>query len=80
MQTRTTEARIINFCNWAPRTWDEIVSCIAGCTASRGDLPAEDEQKVTEASFALGEMVRAGTMTREYASDPREDLFCPMRI
>ena len=74
----TDEKRIINFCNNAPRTWDEIVSCLSGCNAGRSsDLNEADQQKVTEASYLLGQMVKTGLMSREYASDPREDLFTP---
>jgi len=77
---KATEARIIRFCNGAARTWDEIVSCISGCNAMRSsELSDEDQQKVTEASYILWQMCKAGTMSRECASDPREDLYSPIR-
>ena len=79
MQTTSTEARIIRFCNGAARTWDEIVSMLAGCNAGREDLCEADAAKVHAAAHALAVMTREGRMVRECATDPRHDRYCPAK-
>jgi hypothetical protein len=73
------DGRIINFCNGSSRTWEEIVSCIAGANAMRDDLPVDDAARVHEVSHLLAVMTRDGQMVREYASDPRLDRYAPAK-
>jgi hypothetical protein len=70
--------RIVFFCNRAPRTWDEIVGCMAGVSSPHRETHSmEEAQRVHVATQVLWEMVRDGRMVRTPAADPREDCYAP---
>jgi predicted mannosyl-3-phosphoglycerate phosphatase (HAD superfamily) len=89
--TRTTEAvemsageraaldeRIVRYMHNAPRTWHEMVSALAGVSdACDVGTSGPEWLKVQRVSIALGDLLRAGKVTRECDTDPRFDIYRP---
>jgi hypothetical protein len=73
------DERILRYMHNAPRTWHEMVSALAGVSdACKVGTSGEDWVKVQKVSVALGDLMRAGKVSRECDTDPRYDMYRPV--
>jgi hypothetical protein len=71
--------RILRYMHNAPRAWHEMVSTLAGVSDScKVGTSGKDWAKVQKVSIAIGDLMRAGKVTRECDSDPRFDIYRPV--
>lgn len=79
-EEKSIEERIIRYMNGAARTWDEMVGCLAGApNPTSPDLTEEEYTNVHKVCVVLGDMFRTGKVSRTCDSDPKYDLYAPVK-